>query len=208
MNIEVKKFEKTNYEITVSHFKQENPEGVLIVFPGAGYSCMGPCLYYPSNLFLENNYEVLNLEYDFRVNRLKDNSKESYSNYFDFIFSCLSELELPEKKIALCKSIGTRIVASNKLNDLFSEIIWLTPAIKDEFVFEEIMKKANKSLIVIGTADQFYADDKVLMMESSGARCNRVLGADHGLDIDGDTGSSIVQMEKVVTWIGQNSHTL
>ena len=134
-----------------------------------------------SNLFLDSNYDIVNFEYDFRENSLKDNSELTYSEYFDFLDGVLEQLELPEKKVALCKSIGTRIVASNKRNNIFSEIIWLTPAIKDEFVANEIKKKSDRSLVVIGTSDPFFDQDLISSIKETGVKCKLVEGADHVL---------------------------
>ncbi len=81
MNIDLLKFENDKYSVDVSHFKLEQAKGIVIVFPGAGYSQMEPCIYYPSTALLENGYELLNIEYDFRKDRLNGDSQSDYADF-------------------------------------------------------------------------------------------------------------------------------
>lgn len=205
MKIELKKFEKSDFKIDVSHFRLGNPDGVVVVFPGAGYSHMGPCLYYPSNFFLDNNYEVINFEYDFRQQRLKDESQESFREYFDFLLGILEELEIHPNRIALSKSIGTRILGSRDTN-FFKQKIWLTPALKNQFVVDSILNSKSNSLVVIGTADPFYKKDVIKDIKSHDVHYFEILGADHGLDIDGDILKTLNEMKNIVSCIKDFIH--
>jgi hypothetical protein len=100
----------------------------------------------------------------------------------------------------MAKRIGTRIVGSAHL-DCFEKIIWLTPAIKDEFVTEAIKLKRNKSLVIIGDKDPFY--DKGLVSEILGhdVACEVIKGADHGLDNDSDLNESLDNMKLILNSI-------
>lgn len=44
MDIELKTIRSREFEVDVSHFKVSSPKGTVLVFPGAGYSFMGPGL--------------------------------------------------------------------------------------------------------------------------------------------------------------------
>lgn len=197
MKIELSTIKNKKFEVNISHFKQEKPRGILIVFPGAGYSCMGPCLYYPSNALYKKGFEILNIEYDFRRKPLEADSETYYKEFFDFIEEQLKQLDLPQKKYILSKSIGTRILASGNCEG-FEKIVWLTPAIKDQFVIESIMKVCDKSLVVIGDRDPLYDLEKIQALETKGIKSIVIEGADHGLDIDNDLNKSLDEL-KVIT---------
>mgnify|MGYP003684215023 CR=1 FL=1 len=198
MDINLSKFENDTYSVDVSHFRLDNARGVVIVFPGAGYSHMGPCIYYPSTALYKNGYEILNIEYDFRKEGLRDGSQESYEKYFTFLIENIKKLKLPSQKVAFCKSIGTRIVGSMETN-LFDKIIWSTPALKDDYVYNSIYGLQEKSLVVIGDKDPFYSEKQLNELKNNSVQCLVIQGADHGLDIDGDLSRSLDEMKTIVS---------
>lgn len=197
MKIDLSKIENNKFSVNVSHFRIAKPRGVVVVFPGAGYSFMGPCFYYSTNALYELGFEIFNFEYDFRRIQLEDNSIASYKEFRGFLISKLNEYELPKNKIALCKSIGTRVIASDEC-EVFEKIIWITPAIKDDFVLNSIAKNAKKSLSIIGSEDPFYDSDILSNLEHLGARSVVIQGADHGLDIDSNINQSLDNMKVIV----------
>ncbi|MDD0852099.1 hypothetical protein HBN50_03280 [Halobacteriovorax sp. GB3] len=200
MKIDQLTFKSEKFKVNVSHFRQEEPKGIVIIFPGAGYSHMGPCLYYPSGALYNAGYEILNLEYDFRRERLKDNLVETYREFFQFLYSNLIELDLPEEKIILSKSIGTRIIGSGDLTN-FDKVIWLTPALKDDFVFHSMLENSHKSLCVIGDADPFYERSRVEQFSKEKLETLVINGADHGLDIDSDLNKSLDELKNIISTI-------
>ena len=44
---------------------------------------------------------------------------------------------------------------------MFSKIVWLTPTLKDKFVQNSIVRHKEKSLVVIGTADPHFVDERI-----------------------------------------------
>lgn len=198
MNIDLITFKNKKFSVDVSYFKLEKPKGVIVVFPGADYSCMGLCIYYPSTALYENGYELLNIEYDFRKNRLESDSQDSYTEYFDFLLSNIKNLNLSGELIAFCKSIGTRIVASKK-NKIFDKVIWSTPSLKDDFVLKSIAELEKKSLVIIGTADPLYSKEKLDNLTNSSVNSLVIKGADHGLDIDTDLNRSLDEMKNIIS---------
>lgn len=197
MKIDQSTFKSEKFKINVSHFRLEDPKGIVIVFPGAGYSHMGPCLYYPSGALYNAGYEILNLEYDFRRERLRDNTVETYKEFFDFLYQNLFNLDLPEDKIILSKSIGTRIIGSGDLTS-FSKVIWLTPSLKDDFVFDSMLANSEKSLCVIGDNDPFYSPERIDQLTQNKLETLVVQGADHGLDIDSDLPKSLDELKNII----------
>ncbi len=200
MKVDLEKIKNEKFSVNVSYFRRDNPKGVVVVFPGAGYSHMGPCIYYPSGALYEEGYEILNLEYDFRWECLKDNNVETYAEFYSFLVSGLDQFELPENKIILSKSIGSRIVASGDTSSS-NKIIWLTPALKDVFVLDAMISNANRSLNVIGDADPFYDQDKIEQLKNKTLMSLVIAGADHDLDIDTDLNRSIDNLKTIVSTV-------
>ena len=200
MKIDLTKIENDKFSVNVSHFRKEKPFGVVVVFPGAGYSHMGPCIYYPSSALYEAGYEILNLEYDFRKERLRDNNVETYNEYYNFLVNGLKQFELSENKVILSKSIGTRIIASGDTSE-FRKLIWLTPALKDDFVLDSMLSNSTKSLNVIGSKDPFYEQSRMDRLEKSKLKSIIIADADHGLDIDNELDRSIDNLKMIVSSI-------
>lgn len=197
MKIDLFNYQEQDFKVTASYLHQEQSNKNLSVLPGAGFSHMEPCLYYPSHKLFELGYNVLNYEYDFRQVRLRYNENESYQDFYDFLISSSKDLNHNKNKIVMAKSIGTRIFASAKDPD-FKKYIWLTPAIKDEYVRASIIKQKSNSLVIIGNKDPFYSEDIVNEMKIGKVKVLIIPGADHSLDIDNDISESLIQMKSIV----------
>ena len=140
MKIELLKLKNNQYELNASYFRHYTlqPRGLVLVLPGAGYSFMGPCIYYPSTLLFEMGYEILNIEYDFRWNQYEDSGKESHAGLMELIDSEVQKIGYSNDLITISKSIGTRLFATSSLKA--RKLIWLTPALKDDFVKKSIVE--------------------------------------------------------------------
>ncbi|MCB0414323.1 MAG: hypothetical protein KDD50_08325, partial [Bdellovibrionales bacterium] len=100
----------------------------------------------------------------------------------------------------LAKSIGTRFIATGNIS-AFSKIIWLTPALKDDYVLEAILSNSKKSLNIIGSKDRFYEQRRIDQLEQAGVKSLIIADADHGLDIDHDLFRSLDNMKTIMTSI-------
>jgi len=67
MKIEASILKFKNFTIPINHYKQEKSNGLLIVFPGGGYSSNAPALYYTINFYQEHFFDVLTIDYDFKT---------------------------------------------------------------------------------------------------------------------------------------------
>ena len=197
MKIDLHKFSQDEFTFNISHLKHEekSSKGFVLVLPGAGYSHMGPCIYYPSTMLFEAGYEIVNIEYDLRWGQLLESSQTYYGKLMRFIEESVNSLDLPEDRLVLAKSIGTRLLAS--LDVHATKYIWLTPALKDDFVVEAILSQNEKSLVVIGDKDPFYLPDQITLFSESLV----IKDADHGLDIDNCIDSSLKVLKELVQTI-------
>ena len=205
MNIELYDFSNNSFEVKASHYSNITDsacKGVCLVFPGAEYSHMGPCLYYPSKFLLEQGYDILNFEYNFRQNgsrkeRFPKDNENAYKEFFDFLMTKINDLKLPSTKLALAKSLGTRIIAAGN-TDIFQKVFWFTPALKDNFVKQKISKEGEKSSVFIGDEDFFFDEKVIETFEQSLVKVHVVKNGDNGLEINKNLIQSIDEMKNVM----------
>lgn len=198
-------FEKFNIPVTL--YRNENSKGLLVVFPGGGYSSFGPALYYPTNLYLNKSYDVLSLDYDFKRFSYEGDRAVFLKALGLFIFQKIN-IDFNQQKIHLiAKSIGTNIIAESydqidaNLKERIQKVVLLTPVWNQSIVMEKLLPLGSKSFHVIGTADKLYDKDfeKVLLDKNIGFLT--ISNADHGLDIEGDVEQSLIELKKLVSAI-------
>ena len=77
--------------------------------------------------------------------------------------------------------------------------VWLTPLLRNDRLRAQMSRAGGRSLCVIGTADSHY--DPAYLEEvrlAPGGESVVIQGADHSLEIEGDTVGSIRAVEQIV----------
>jgi dienelactone hydrolase len=146
-----------------------NADQLAVVFPGYRYRCDGPLLYHPSRMLLSSGADVLLVEYAYdALAEWRSSDSETRKRWLSAdsaaAFHTASE-QRPYKRIALVgKSLGTQamghLIASEPATR-HARALWLTPILTDPELGEQLEKSANPSLLVIGSADDYY-DSKPL----------------------------------------------
>jgi predicted alpha/beta-hydrolase family hydrolase len=191
--------------------RQETPatQGA-IVFPGLGYTCEMPLLYYTTALLLNRGCDVLLVDYDYRgadfrqmpaaaqVDRLVADTQPA--------FDAIRQLARYERISLIAKSLGTRALGrlvQTKHNDSARapdiRAVWLTPLLRDERLQQQLRGCALPSLTIIGTADPHY--DESMLHELAAKPEHEIMtitGADHSLELDGDISGSIRALESIL----------
>ena len=180
---------------------------LAVVFPGLGYTAHMPALYYPRRLLLERGADVLLVEYDYRgrVNFRMPRDPERDRWFFeDVAAACAAGLgQRPYSGVTLVgKSLGTRAMGYLLTEDARlspARCMWLTPLLRADRLRAQMRQASGHSLFVIGTADTHY--DPAYLEEVrlvSGGESVVIRGADHSLEIEGDTVGSIRAVEQIV----------
>jgi predicted alpha/beta-hydrolase family hydrolase len=80
------------------------------------------------------------------------------------------------------------------------KLVWLTPLIEQKELRKNLAAFKGRSLAVIGTADHHY-DPQALAEVKALKQVDvfEIEGADHGLQLAGDTISSLILMEKILS---------
>ncbi|UNC91916.1 alpha/beta hydrolase [Candidatus Contubernalis alkaliaceticus] len=174
-------------------------KGLALLFPGAGYTCDMPALYYSRSILLSQKYDVLSLEYSFQnqgemfdPDRIQEVLEDG-----EKVMDSIEKLGYSEF-ILVGKSLGTRVLthllSQRKLLDR-AKAVYLTP------VFSRVFNDATAGVkqevfMVIGTKDPFYSPELIQDLKSQKDFQLLVLeGTDHGLEIPGDCIGSILRMK-------------
>ncbi len=191
-------------------YSQENKtEKIAIVFPGSGYTCQMPLLYYTTNLLMESGYDVLQVNYFYKKNfwSLPENKKDEwfYSD-IEAVYDALQNKGY--KTMALVgKSMGTLALSHLLQHRNIPEgtrLIWLTPILTDSQLLQRFMQgyKGKKSIFITGNADNYFnADVLKNIKEMSNSEIVVIPHADHSLEIGGDCVASLETLKLVLNKI-------
>jgi hypothetical protein len=181
--------------------QNETSQNLAVIFPGAGYTTMGPMLYYIGQTLVERGDDVLLVEY-------KSALSADPSRVGEIAVAAITEglrQGSYERIILVGKSLGTRALAhlsrtKNSWNgdDKPIRSIWLTPLLGDPALVSEIGKLGDAQFLATGTEDHPHYQANALSGLSESVETFVIPGADHGLDIPGDVLASIRTMEELV----------
>lgn len=135
---------------------------IAVLFPGIGYTCDKPLLYYAGKLAAEKDYKILKVEYGNFPSGIKGNKEkmaEAFQSGLEQAENILSQVcwEEYEDILFISKSIGTVISAAfAKKHKLKVENILFTP-LKQTFQFAD-----NNSIVFHGTADPWANTDDII----------------------------------------------
>lgn len=192
-------------EIEYTHI-QRGSTSICFMLSGTGYSYDKPLFYYATMAMLENNMDVVHIHYSYE--------KELFEQSFDDIIEIIMNDVEPvmnnvlnsstyNETIFLAKSLGTvPIVADIMKREVFnkSKMILLTPLLKLDKIYEDLLKSNHEGLIVIGDKDPHYNIEQVEQIKKQTSFKMEVIhGANHSLDDEEfDTLSSISSLTKVI----------
>jgi hypothetical protein len=176
-------------------------KGICIMLPGIGYTTQRPLFHYATGLFINQNFDILHINYDYRkndeFNRLGSSERERW--IYEDVKAVLDEVcEGYEKLFILGKSLGT-IPMAMELTHKPSAKIWLTPLLKDDGVYQALLNTDVPSLCMIGDEDHHYIEEKLTAIKSNHLVSTVVIPkADHSLELQGDHYGSIDAVKRVM----------
>lgn len=186
--------------------KQLN-KSICIMLPGIGYSTQQPLFHYATNLFADNDVDILHINYNFIKSKhfVKLNKTEQKKWMYEDVCAVVSEVLKDteyERCLLLSKSIGTIPMAMEwtKRNFIKHPVgIWLTPLVKEDLVFDTLLKTSIPSLCVIGDQDQHYMKERISLLETNKLISTLVIpNANHSLEVNGDIAATIEAMKVII----------
>ncbi|WML38261.1 hypothetical protein RCG19_13625 [Neobacillus sp. OS1-2] len=185
----------------------EPSNGICIMLPGLGYSTQRPLFHYATGMCLNQNIDVLQINYQFaKDERFRKLKKEEQNHWMYEDVKAVVEEVLRETSYEHCfllsKSIGTIPMALEWVKKDFTNKsigIWLTPLIKDDQVYHALLKTDQPSLCVIGDQDHHFIEERISSLKNNNLVHTVVIpNADHGLEIKGDILASIETIKRVI----------
>jgi predicted alpha/beta-hydrolase family hydrolase len=182
---------------------------VAIVFPGVGYTCHMPLLYYPSRALLGLGVDVLWVEHnyikqpDFRMLSAAEQNRRLLEDASAAYRTALTQRTYGEVTL-LGKSLGTRAMAQLFASDAAvagCRDVWLTPVLRDTTVREQLGCRRSP-LVVIGTADSYY--DAAYLAGLRATSPGKVMieeDADHNMEVEGDLDRCLSIIERITRGI-------
>ena len=207
--IEIMNFQSKGYEGYVVPYTLirtiEKREKLMILFPGAGYGSDKPLLHYATMLYLENQFDVVHVNYDYSQNHFKGKTAEEIylalqHDVTQVIEEVLGRNEYKEYHL-VGKSIGTIAMASltemEKLGQ--AKLVWLTPLLKNPAVYHSLRNCRQESLSIMGDQDPNYKGDlHKKIAENRKLQKNLLNHADHSLEVAGNTIQSAELLKNVM----------
>ena len=164
---------------------------IQVIFPGVGYHCDKPLLYYGRKVAYEAGYQTfINISYNCPVDRIRGN-EEKMKTAVEAMFS-QAEQQLREVSwdtyediLFVSKSIGTVIAAMYVQKHLDREVKHLlyTPLKETFLAFEDVGK--IDAMAFIGSEDPWsHVPSVIQQAEALGISIHRYEGANHSLETE------------------------
>ncbi|WP_214819808.1 MULTISPECIES: alpha/beta family hydrolase [unclassified Exiguobacterium] len=175
---------------------------LVILLPGYGYTNDSPMFRYTTALCLENGLNVLEVNYNYRDERYDSvDVSVAIVNDVRLVIDQLLQSHSFNKYIIIGKSLGTIAMTSERGRHVFrdAELVWLTPLLKRNDVYEAILSHEGKQLVLMGTEDQHYILERIKNLEHEAlTELEIVEQMNHSLEYTGDTYRSLRLLETLL----------
>ncbi len=174
---------------------------IALFFPGIGYTCQMPVLYYATTVLLKKGYDVLWVEYDYmneRFDSCSDKEKVTWLNFdADAAYGAAISKEGKYKNVLLVgKSLGTFALLHLNKSKKINKTIWFTPLLKTASavkveLFNDLIDVCRGGLFVIGKEDRHYDVTRIGALQNAGANFISIKRAGHNLEVEDDPYKSL-----------------
>jgi hypothetical protein len=194
--------------ISNTFFRQDAPtKHLVVVFPGLGYTCSMPLLYYPTRLFVEHGADVLWVETQYnQAPEFDALGPQEQLNWIAVDASAAVHTALAQREYAsltlVGKSLGSLALAALALNEPAvngASFIWLTPLTRNPSIQKAAAQARPRSLFILGDADSLYTPEGLAQLQkTTQGQVLLVPGADHSLEIPGDLPASLRAIQQTL----------
>lgn len=181
---------------------------LAIFLPGAGYTTKSPLFHFAEEIFLNQNYDVLRVNYQY-----------TDKAYDEFTMKELDEAILHDVRLVISealkgrnyqefylvgKSLGTIAMGAEMKRPEFSEAkaVWVTPLLNREEVLNTMVNSKNPALCYIGDKDRYYSPGAFELLKTNPNLDATLLpDINHRLDCDTDALKSIDALKQIIAGI-------
>lgn len=180
---------------------------LVMLLPGYGYTNDSPMFRYTTTLCLENGLNVLEVNYNYRDERYDSvDVSEAIVDDVRLVIDQVLQSHSFNEYIIVGKSLGTMAMASELTRNVFhdAKLVWLTPLLKQDDIYEAILSHKGKQLVLMGTGDQHYVDERMKHLEQLAlTELEIVEEMNHSLEYTGETYRSLRLLETLLKRVEQ-----
>nr|MBF6634929.1 alpha/beta hydrolase [Planococcus sp. (in: firmicutes)] len=174
----------------------------------AGYTAKSPMFHFAEVIFLNQNYDVLRVNYQY-----------TDKAYDDFTMKELNEAIVQDVRLVISevlkgrnyqefyligKSLGTIAMAAEMKRPEFSEAkaVWVTPLMNQEEVLNTMVNSRNPAQCYIGDKDRYYSPGAFELLKTNPSLESTLLpDINHRLDCETDPLKSIDALKQIIAGI-------
>lgn len=181
---------------------------LAIFLPGAGYTAKSPMFHFAEEIFLNQNYDVLRVNYQY-----------TDKAYDEFTMKELNEAIVQDVRLVISevlkgrnyqefyligKSLGTIAMAAEMKRPEFNEAkaVWVTPLMNQEDVLNTMVNSRNTAQCYIGDKDRYYSAGAFELLKTNPSLESTLLpDINHRLDCETDPLKSIDALKQIIAGI-------
>ena len=185
--------------------KEVDSKKLVVFLPGAAYTVQSPAFHYSQKIFLDKGFGVLQINYRYNDKDYDEFTMEELSDAIKFDVKTVLDEFLKdtsyEEFYLVGKSLGTIAMSSIIDRNMFkgANIIWLTPLLHRDDVFEAMVKSENRGLCVIGDNDRCYVEERYNQLKAKPNIMATLLpNVNHSLEYDQNMVESIDVLKSLI----------
>ncbi|WP_214813232.1 alpha/beta family hydrolase [Exiguobacterium sp. s196] len=199
---------KNGIPVPYSYLQPDSSSDTLVILlPGYGYTNDSPMFRYTTGLCIENGLNVLEVNYNYRDERYDSvDVNKAIVDDVRLVIDQILHTDSVQQYIIVGKSLGTVAMASELTRNVFhdAKLVWLTPLLKRDDIYEAIQSHKGQQMILIGTADQDYVDERMKRLEHLAlTELEIVKEMNHSLEYTGETYRSLRLLETLLKRVEQ-----
>lgn len=198
-----------NIPVSYQLFQQDQASGRLaVMFPGRGYTVQGPLFHYSTGVFLNKGYDVLHVNYDYTTEESNSMELDEHIKQISIDVNAVMDKVLStstyDNYTLIGKSIGTialsSVIQRNEFPD--ARVIWLTPLLHLDMVFDKMLSSTQPGLCIIGEEDPCYIKERFIVFDTKENMTSILIpGTEHSLNYADRPIESIDVLRRVITEI-------
>ncbi|HEX7976703.1 MAG TPA: alpha/beta family hydrolase [Anaerolineales bacterium] len=183
----------------------EAGEGLAVLFPGLRYTCDMPLLYYPTKLFLQRGFDVLQVHTDYTRPEFQASSRRDQGIWLAADAKSAVQAGRAQGQydhlVLVGKSIGTLVLAHLVANESTAGAgaIWLTPLLHQPQLVEAAVRCKGPALFVAGSGDPTFDEAALVrIQEKTRAETMVIEGANHSLEVSEDPLEALGILQSII----------
>ncbi|WP_232311181.1 alpha/beta hydrolase [Robertmurraya korlensis] len=147
----------------------EQTNNLVIVLPGAGYTTQAPLLRFTTSLFYNKGFDVLHINYSYNRQELSELNEEDFARDVQLVINNAIKNKKYCKYYVVGKTVGTIALSYLLNNTMFKEarVVWLTPLLQKDRVYNAMINSDHKGLCIIGDKDSCFIEDRFVRLKNN-----------------------------------------